>query len=236
MENHPSRHPTRFPQPWVAALLLIGSASPASGGALARPTGASPGLDQLLSQLEASYRGVKTLRAEFTQTYTWGERTRVESGTVTFARRGLMRWEYRQPSEKLYVSDGRTLLLYIPEERQLTRSAVRSSEDIRVPFRLLLSRVELRKLFSRIEFADRALAHPAENRVLRGYPKRGAEDDFREVLIEVTPAFDIRRLVVLFPDRSGMEFRFERVERNVAVSPSLFRFAPPPGTEVIEQK
>jgi outer membrane lipoprotein-sorting protein len=33
-----------------------------------------------------------------------------------------------------------------------------------------------------------------------------------------------------------MEFTFDHIERNVALSPTLFRFAPPPGTEVIDQK
>jgi len=147
-----------------------------------------------------------------------------------------MRWDYREPKSKLFLASGKHLILYIPEERQLTRSAVKSSEDVRVPFRLLLSRLSLRKVFSRIEFADAALAAQPGNRVLRAFPKGGQDEAYTEVLLEVTPTFDIRRLVVFYPDRSRMEFTFDHIERNVALSPTLFRFAPPPGTEVIDQK
>jgi outer membrane lipoprotein carrier protein len=192
--------------------------------------------ESLLRQLEASYNNVRSLRAEFTQTYTWGGRKRVESGTVYLARGGAMRWEYRQPREKLFVSDGKQLWLYIPEEKQLTRALVKNSEDLRVPFSLLLSRLNLRKVFSRVELVDQGASGAVKVRILRGFPKRAQEQDFREVLFEVTPAWDLRRLVVHFMDHSVMEYVFERMERNVTVDPSLFRFAPPPGTEVIDQR
>src|SRR5579863_8821654 len=68
-------------------------------------------VEEYVSRLETSYRDVKTLRAEFVQTYLGGGRTRVESGTVYFARGGKMRWEYREPEEKLFLSDGKKLML-----------------------------------------------------------------------------------------------------------------------------
>lgn len=197
--------------------------------------GADTPLGQYIRALESSYRGVSTLRAEFTQTHVWGGRKRVESGTVHFAQGGRMRWDYRQPIEKLFLSDGKRIFFYIPEEKQVTRTSVKSSEDFRVPFRLLLSRLNLRKIFSRIEFADQALDASPGNRVLRAIPKRALEEAYDEVLFEVTPSADIRRLVVFYPDRSSMDFVFDGIERNVALNPSLFRFALPPGTEVIEQ-
>ena len=196
---------------------------------------AAPSLEPYVRALEASYRGVRALRAEFTQTYQWGGRTRVESGTVYFARGGLMRWDYREPKPKLFLASGKHLILYVPEEKQLTRSPLKSSEDIRVPFRLLLSRLNLRKVFAKIEFADQALKAQPGNRILRAFPKRGADDMYSQVLMEVTAAFDIRHLVVFYADGSRMDFTFEHIERNAALSPALFRFVPPPGTEVIEQ-
>jgi outer membrane lipoprotein carrier protein len=219
-----------------AFLLLAGCIL--AGGGVAREVGTatrSPSLEEYIRQVESSYRSVRTLRADFTQTYVMGGRTRVESGAVYFARGGLMRWDYRQPQEKLFFSDGKKLWLYIPQEKQLTRSPVKASEDVRVPLRLLLSRLNLRRVFSRIEFADPAVEHDPANRVLRAFPKRGYEEDYREVWMELNPEFDIRRLVVFYPDQSHMEFRFDHLARNVALGPSLFRFTPPAGTEVIEQ-
>lgn len=215
-----------------ALVFLLGLASVGRGES--RDT--NPPLEQYVRALESSYRGVQSLRAEFTQTHVWGARTRVESGTVFFARGGLMRWDYLEPSPKLFLATSKQLMLYVPAENQLTRSPVKSSEDVRVPFRLLLSRLNLRKVFSKIEFADDALKPQPGCRVLRAFPKGGIDEAYSEVLMEVAPTFDIRRLVVVYADRSRMDFMFDRIERNVALNPSLFRFVPPPGVEIIEQR
>lgn len=193
-------------------------------------------LEEYVRQFESSYHAVRTLRADFTQTYVSGGRTRIESGVVYFARGGLMRWDYQRPQAKLFLSDGKTLILYIPEEKQLTRSPLKASDDIRVPFRLLLSRLDLSRVFSRLEFAPDALDHQPTDRVLRAYPKKGFEEEYHEVLMVVSPQFDIRRLLVTLPDQSTMEFSFDHIVRDVPVSRSLFRFTPPPGTEVINQQ
>jgi len=206
--------------------------------ALRAPAGdpSAPALDDYIRKLESSYRNVKSLRAEFTQTHQWGTRIRVESGTVHFARGGRMRWDYREPSPKLFLATGKELILYVPAENQVTRSRVKASEDVRVPFRLLLSRLNFRRVFSRIEFVDSAIEVQPGSRALRAIPKQGEEAGYREVLLEITPTFDIRRLVITYADRSRMEFVFEQIKRNAAVSPSLFRFTPPPGAEIIDQR
>jgi outer membrane lipoprotein carrier protein len=214
----------------IGALLVAAMVFPAMA-----PAEASPDIDHYVKALESSYHDVRTLRAEFTQTYQWGARTRVETGTVSFARGGLMRWDYREPSRKLFLATRKDLILYIPDENQVTRSPVKSSEDIRVPFRLLLSRLNLHKVFKTIEFADNALDVRPGDRVLRAIPKRG-DETYTDVLMEVTPNLDIRRLVVSYTDRSRMEFVFDHIERNVAFRPNLFQFTPPPGAEIINQR
>jgi outer membrane lipoprotein carrier protein len=192
-------------------------------------------LEACIQGFEASYRGVRTLHAAFTQEYSAWSRTRVESGEVTLARGGRMRWEYQKPEPKLFLSDGKEVFLWVPAERQLTRTPLKESADVRVPIDLLVSHMNLRRAFSKIEFADSAGAADPGDRVLRAYPRRGYDREYHDVLVEVTPAFDIRRLVVTYPDETRMEFTFERITRNAAVSPGMFTFAPPPGAEVIQQ-
>jgi outer membrane lipoprotein-sorting protein len=213
-------------------LCLMAVPAGAAGSAGSAPSA----LDDFVRRLESSYREVKALRAEFTQTHKWGNRTRIESGTVYFARGGLMRWDYHEPSEKLFLATGKNLILYVPAENQVTRSKVKSSEDVRVPFRLLLSRLNLRRVFERIEFADGAMEVQAGSRALRAFPKNAEEVGYREVLMEITPAFDIRRLVIQYVDRSRMEFVFERIQRNATASRSLFQFSPPSGARIIDQR
>ncbi len=188
-----------------------------------------------VQQFESSYRQVERLRAEFTQTYTLGARTRVEVGRVSFARGGLMRWDYQRPTEKLFISDGKHVSLYIPEEHQLTRTDMKSSEDFRVPFELLLTRLNLRRVFARVEMADAALDHDPGDHVLRAFSKKEFAEDYTDVLIELSPQFDMRRLVVNYPDHSRMEFGFDHIERNPPLPRSLFQFIPPAGTEIIDE-
>jgi len=199
-----------------------------------RPGGEPAEVKEFVKQLESSYHSVKTLRSEFVQTYVADGRTRVESGTVLFARGGRMRWDYRQPEEKVFVSDGKYLLLYVPSEKQMTRSKVKESDDARVPFRLLLSRLNLGRVFGHIEFADQALKPEPGDRVLRAFPKHQDEGGYHEVLMEITPEFDIRRLVIHFSDQSSMDFTFNKIDRNPPLNSSLFSFTPPAGTEVID--
>jgi outer membrane lipoprotein carrier protein len=208
--------------------------------ALARPlsmVGAPPtiSLEHYVHAFESSYHEVNTLRADFTQTYNSGGRTRVESGTVSLAKGGRMRWDYREPEAKLFVSDGKELSLYVPAEKQVTRSAAKAAEDFRTPLGVLLGHLNLRKVFSKVEFADQALHAEVGNRVLRGYPKQEFADEYREVLIEVGPKMDIRRLVVFYADNSTMEFTFTNIQRNVVLPASIFRFVPPSDAEVIQQ-
>ena len=63
----------------------------------------------IVKGVESHYRDVRTLKGQFTQTYSWGDTKRTESGVAYFSRGGLMRWVYLQPKDKLVVSDGKTV-------------------------------------------------------------------------------------------------------------------------------
>jgi len=217
--------------PLVIMLLLCGAV-----GSLRAQTPAPDNANSYVQQFESSYHEVRSLSADFTQTYTLGGGLpRIESGRVTFARGGLMRWDYQVPTKKLFLSDGKEMSLYVPEEHQLTRAPMKSSQDFRAPFELLLSRFNLRKVFARVEMADKELEHDPAHHVLRAFPKKEFAQEYDDVLIELDPQFNMRRLVVNYADHSRMDFRFDHIERNPALPHSLFEFTPPAGTEVIDQ-
>src|SRR6516165_2103775 len=69
------------------------------------PAEQAPSLDDYVRQFESSYHAVRTLRASFTQEYSAWNHTRVESGEMYLERGRKMRWEYRKPEEKLFLSD-----------------------------------------------------------------------------------------------------------------------------------
>ena len=221
----------------TACWLSLGAApAPAQpAGQRSAPAAETVPLDAYVREFQSSYHDVRTLHASFAQEYSAWNRARVESGEVYLERGGKMRWDYQKPEKKLFLSDGKDVLLYVPAEKQLTRTPIGETGDIRIPLELLVSRPNVRRIFSKIEFAGPGVPADPGDRVLRAYPKREAEQEYRDVLVELTPEFDIRRLVVTYPDQTTMTFSFDHIERNVPLSSSLFEFVPPAGTEVIQQ-
>ena len=78
---------------------------------------------------------------DFVQSYGWpGRRPRTESGQVFLRRPGLMRWEYREPSGKLFLSDGETIHFYLPDRKQVRKVASAAAGIGASPFSFLLGR------------------------------------------------------------------------------------------------
>jgi outer membrane lipoprotein-sorting protein len=146
-----------------------------------------------------------------------------------------MRWVYQKPETKIFLTKGKTVQLYLPAEKQLRISSLGEIEDAPAPLDLLLSHVQLGKFFLRIEFAPQALEATGSDRVIRCFPKPKYEQVLRSCLIELTPTFDVRKLVIVYPDNTTMQFVFSHIQRNQPFAASLFSLVPPPGTTVIPQ-
>lgn len=100
-----------------------------------------PELDAALGGLQKKYSQVRDLRMEFIQSYKSPRRAaKTETGTLVLKRPGMMRWEYKTPIEKLFVSNGKTVFFYLPQEKQVQKSKVKESRDQRIPFLFLLGK------------------------------------------------------------------------------------------------
>jgi outer membrane lipoprotein carrier protein len=180
------------------------------------------------------YNHLKTFRTDFTEIFQGPGVSRTESGTLWLKKPGRMRWEYREPREKLFLTDSHTAFFYVPGERQARKTPLRNLDDIRSPLRYLLGKTKLEKELDGLSLAvDRAPARTGDV-VLRGVPK-GMRDRISEVLLEISPAFQIDRILIRETDGTTTDFLFSHTQENVAVEDSLFRFTPPAGVEVIEE-
>ena len=187
-------------------------------------------VDRIAEQTDAHYNNLKSLRAHFTETYRGAGVTRTESGTLWLRRPGKMRWEYTDPKEKLFVSDGKTAYFYIPGERQARKAPIKDLDDLRSPLRYLLGKTKLKKEFENLTV--RAGDQPGTV-LIRGIPS-GMADRVTEMTLELDPKGQIRRILIEEADGSQTEFVFTAVEENVALEDALFRFQPPPGVELTE--
>jgi outer membrane lipoprotein carrier protein len=190
-------------------------------------------IHQIAHAVDEHYNRLRSLQADFTEIYRGDGAERTESGTLWLKKPRKMRWEYRSPREKLFVSDGRVVWFYLPEERQVRKTDFRKLDDLRSPIAFLLGKTKLEnELQGLSKVVDQTPLNPA-NTLLRGVPKTMAER-LGEVLLEVTPSSQLARIVLIEVDGASTEFRFTNPKENVEVSDRLFQFTPPPGVETIE--
>ena len=183
--------------------------------------------------VDEHYNHLRSLQADFTEVYRGAGAERSESGTLWLKKPRKMRWEYRSPREKLFVSDGKAVWFYLPAERQLRKTEFRKLDDLRSPIAFLLGKTKLENELQGLSKAvDQAPRDPS-NTILRGVPKAMA-DRVSEVLVEITPSNRIARIVFTEIDGATTEFRFDEMKEDLAVSDRLFQFSPPPGVETVE--
>jgi outer membrane lipoprotein carrier protein len=190
-------------------------------------------LNALIDGLQAKYSRMRGLEASFVQIYYGRDgRTIREAGRLLLKRPGKARWDYTEPERKLFVSDGKNIYFYIAGDRTATRAPIKASVDPQIPFLFLLGRGQLRQEFSRIELVAGEQPVAAGNRLLRLFPRR-APEEFKQLLVEVSPAtFEVRRLVIFERNGARMDFVLSDVRENVLAPDSQFQFTPPPGVVI----
>ncbi len=203
-------------------------------GAVALVAEDKPGdVKQIAEKVDQHYNALKSMRAQFTETYSGAGMSRSESGMISLKKPGKMHWEYTDPRKKLFISDGKTAWFYVPGEQQARRAPVSKIDDIRSPLRFLLGKTKLQKEFNNLVVAQDAKPVTAGDIVLKGSPK-GMEDRLSVVVLEVSPQGRIDGIRMEEVDGAVTEFRFTNEVENQVVSDSLFKFAPPPGVELVE--
>jgi len=188
----------------------------------ARPAAAS-GVDQLKAFLTGAKTGQTTFRQVVSSKA--GRAPQESSGSFAFARPGRFRWTYEKPHAQIIVGDGTKLWIYDPDLNQVV---VRKLDQAlgATPAALLAGDDSLEKNF---ELRDGGKSGDAE--FVDAKP-RSADSGFASVRIGFKD--NLPRTMELH-DSFGQvtELSFGPFERNARVDPSLFRFAPPPGADVV---
>ena len=211
------------------ALLPIALAGLVSGPPTVSATDPDADLARsLVRRIEERHARASDLVARFTQSYRSGMLGReiVERGVVSIKRPGRMRWEYKDPEAKLFISDGRTFYFYVPADRQVVVSEQDATRSLAA--RLLSGRGGLLDEF------DASLDEPPEDGVFRVklVPRR-EQPDVERAFVDVEPSGRIRSILLQDVQGSRTRFRFESVRENTGLKDKLFRFDVPAGVEVV---
>jgi outer membrane lipoprotein carrier protein len=205
---------------FLAVFLAFGQTSP-------------PNLSKLLEGVDRTFNRMKDFSADFVQFEQNSLNQKDQaSGHLYLARPRMMRWEYKQPEEYLFVSDGKMVYMYVPADRQVRQDQVKDTLDNRIPLMFLVGRSNLRGEFEKFELLPRK-PEVEGMAVIQMYPKR--KTDLAELLMEVDPrTYLIRRLVMTHADGSSDDFRFSNIRTDGGLKDSLFKFKPPAGVTILE--
>jgi outer membrane lipoprotein carrier protein len=202
---------------WRQSLCLVLCALAATG------TARAAAIDKLQQFLDTT----RTLRADFTQTVVArnGRVPQKSSGVMMFWRPGKFRWQIDKPYSQLVVGDGTRISIHDPDLRQVTvRKAGAALGG--TPASLLAGERTIDRDFSLREAGERDGIE-----WLEATPK-AADSGFEKVRVGFA-GNELRTMELLDNLGQTTTLLFSRVEINPRLAPSLFRFTPPPNTDVL---
>lgn len=188
----------------------------------------SPTPHELAQRVDRHYNQLRSLKAQFTESYEGLGRTRTESGTLLLQKPGRMRWDYSSPPGKLFLLDGKYAYFYTKGDPQVQRIAAKQLDDLRSPLRLLLGHTQLEKEIDHLAVASAA----SGNFSLTGVP-HGQEKRVQRITLTVTPEGTITSIEIQETDGALTRFTFSGEQPNAPIPSSTFRFTPPAGIPVV---
>ncbi len=192
-----------------------------------------PSAHELAQRVDRHYNQLHSLKAGFIESYEGLGLQRTESGTLTLAKPGRMRWDYSSPPGKLFLLDGKYAWFYLKGDPQVQRMDEKELDDLRSPLRFLLGHTELEK-----EMTSLALTSaPGGRFTLSGQPKGpGNSPDKRVQRLALTVTADGTIVGIEIEEADGAltRFTFTGEAANVPIPADQFRFTPPPGVPVVD--
>lgn len=218
----------------IQGLLAAPPVAPSAPASVAPAAGRAPDLDAaaVMEGVQRFYQSTADFKARFKQSFLNKvfSRTDVSEGRVFFKKPGKMRWDYKTPVPKLFISDGQMLWVYEPQESQVFRRPLRSSQ---LPTALTFMSGTGRLAD---EFTPRLLPAPKADRyLLELVPKQNA-GDYQSLRLELDRAtFAVVSSIVVDPVGNTNTVQFFDFETNKGLPDKGFEFSPPAGVRVIEE-
>ena len=205
-------------------VLLVASLTPV----MAQTT---PSADALARSLQQRYQNVRDFSADFTHSYKGGVlRTQsIERGTVSVKKPGLMRWVYTSPEKKEFVSDGKKVYSYLPQDKQVIVSDVPPADQAATPALFLAGKGDISRDFTAVPAGSSVPGAVA----LKLTPRR-SEPDYEYLIVAVDPAtLQIRALTTRDYQGGDSTLTFSNMKENMGLSDKEFAFRIPRGVDVI---
>ena len=187
-------------------------------------------LDAIISKIQKTYEGIQDIQADFVQLTTSSatKETQKADGLVYFKKPGMMKWEYKSPTNDIIVSDGRTIWAYQQDIGQvMIGNASDSSASISNNF--LAGMGNLKKDF------DIELEKPDNNSYVLKLNPKVPQPNIQRLYIAVDKKTSLVKQTIVF-DLLGNETKviFENLRINQSVPANIFKFKIPEGVRVVK--
>jgi outer membrane lipoprotein carrier protein len=214
-------------RPFIAGVVVLLTASAAA------QTTSAPTADALARDLQRKYDRVSDFSADFVHTYRGGvlKQQATERGKLLVKKPGKMRWEYTAPEKKLFVSDGRKIYSYVPQDRQVVVGTMPRDEQASSPALFLTGKGDLTRDFT--ASFDTVADAPAGSVALKVTPKR-REAEYESLTLVVEPkTLDLQMLIAMDAQGGRSVFTFTNLKENVGLADSQFVFQMPRNVDVV---
>ena len=166
------------------------------------------------------------LSGSFTQTVTSKKKTQTSSGTFKILRPGYFRWDYTRPYQQTIVGDSKTVWLYDPELKQVTKKSQAAALGDS-PAAILSDRNALGSSYTLQEDGskngvDWVKATPKSSNAGYQFIRLGFKNDNLSAM-QLKDSFG-----------NSTSISFGNLNNNPNVSASSFKFTPPKGVDVLD--
>jgi outer membrane lipoprotein carrier protein len=191
---------------------------------------ATPSAAEVAASLQKKYDAVRDFSADFVQEAESGvlRKKLVEQGTVLVKKPVKMRWTYKQPEEKVFVSDGSKMYMHVPADKQVIVSPVPAEDEATTAVLFLTGKGNLTRDFT-VSYAD---GGDAGTYSLKLQPKLSQRDYDWLLLIVDRATLQIRVLTAADKQGTRSTFRFSNFKENIGLADKVFAFSIPRGADV----
>jgi outer membrane lipoprotein carrier protein len=193
----------------------------------------APTADALARDLQRKYDRVVDFSADFVHAYRGGvlKQQATERGKLLVKKPGKMRWEYTAPERKLFVSDGRKIYSYIPQDKQVIVGTMPKDEQAPTPALFLTGKGDITRDFTAT--FDKVSDAPAGSIALKLTPKR-KEPEYESLTLVVEPkTLNLQMLVTIDAQGGRSAFTFSNLKENVGIADNQFVFQMPRNVDVV---
>jgi outer membrane lipoprotein carrier protein len=185
----------------------------------------------IVRKLQERYDETRAFKAEFRQEMkvaSLGVSDEAD-GTVVFKKPGKMRWDFQTPRAQQIVSDGTTLWIYQPDDRQVLKASFKGAFVSTTPVSFLLGVGRITDQFRPQPDARGCTAA----RLYVSLAAKSAEDIGALAFGVDRTTFDIVEAAVTDPLGNVTTLTFSNIARNVEIPDSTFEFQIPSGIDVL---